>query len=380
MEQGDNPVIAFNAHLFSGTASYRSAGISVYILQLLQNLAPYLDNVEFHVLAGDGKLPETLAMPVHYARQSTASPWRRVLWEQAVLPNILLRLHARLLHAPAFVGPLIATCPQVVTVHDLSFVRHPEFFQPANRLYLRIMTYLTCKQARFILTVSEFTAREVRHWLHLPDERVIPVPNGIDGRFQPLPAEDIAVFARQKGLPERFVLFMGTLEPRKNLVTLIRAFARLNDPTLHLVLAGARGWYYEEIFKEIERLELRDRVLCPGFVPASEQVLWYNAAQAFAYVSLYEGFGMPALEAMACGTPTVASASTSLPEVCGKGALLVPPTDEASLAEALHLLVTNESLRRELRGRGIAQAAKFPWSETARRTAEVYQQALNEQR
>ncbi len=378
MEQGNNPVIAFNAHLFSGTASYRSAGISVYIVQLLRNLGPHLHDMELHVLAGDGRLPEDLMMPVHYARRSTAAPWRRIAWEQTALPGVLRRLHARLLHVPAFVGPLFTSCPQVVTIHDLSFLRHPEFFRPANRLYLRTMTRLTCKRARLVLAVSHFTAREVRQWLRLPDERVIPVPNGIDARFRPLPSKEVAAFVERKGLPQRFVLFMGTLEPRKNLVTLIRAFARLKDPSLHLVLAGARGWYYEEIFREIERLGLEERVLCPGFVPASEQVLWYNAARVFAYVSLYEGFGLPALEAMACGTPTVASATTSLPEVCGEGALLVPPQDEVALAEALHRLATDETLRHDLRARGIAQAARFPWSETARKTAAAYRQALHE--
>ena len=136
------------------------------------------------------------------------------------------------------------------------------------------------------------------------------------------------------------MLFLGTLEPRKNLIRLIKAFALLKDPDLHLVLAGAQGWFYQDILQEVERSGVADRVRFPGFVPSADQALWYNAADGFAYVSVYEGFGMPVLEALACGTPTVTSSTTSLPEAGGHGAVLVPPDDEHAIAAALHAVLT----------------------------------------
>ena len=372
-----NPLVAFNAHLLSGDASYRSAGISVYILNLLQRYAPNDRELRFQVFLGHGVAPEGVELPVTHTRPSTSSPWRRIAWEQTVLPILARRLGASLLHAPAFVGPLFAPCPQVITIHDLSFLRYPEFFRTGNRLYLSSLTGPACRRAGAVIAVSDFTAREVVKLLKVPEERVFRVYHGVAARFRPLPEARVAEFRRRRSLPDRFVLFLGTLEPRKNLIRLIRAFGRQNDPELHLVLAGGQGWFYEDILAEVERLGLSGRVHFPGFVSADEQVLWYNAARVFAYVSIYEGFGMPVLEALACGTPTITSASTSLPEVGGDAVVTAPAEDEAAIAEALQLLLTDEGLRHELRARGLARAAGFSWDAAARKTLDVYRWAIH---
>jgi glycosyltransferase involved in cell wall biosynthesis len=370
------PLVAFNAHLLAGDASYRSAGISVYIANLLQHLGQIDADFRFQVLLGDGVIPDDVSLPVTRARFSTRRPGRRIVWEQIILPRVLRRLGAGLLHAPAFVGPLMGSCRQVITVHDLSFLRYPEFFRPGNRLYLRTMTGVACRRADAVIAVSDFTAREVVELLGVGAGRVTTIYHGLAPRFRPLPEEDVARFRQEGGLPDRFVLFMGTLEPRKNLVQLVRAFARLQDPDLHLMLVGARGWYYESVFAEVERLGLADRVHFPGYVPAETQAFWYNAAHAFAYVSVYEGFGMPVLEALACGVPTLTSSTTSLPEVGGDAVVTAPPGDESALVESLDRVIHDVALRTQLRQQGMRRAASFSWDKAASQTADVYRSVL----
>ncbi|MGC9468855.1 MAG: glycosyltransferase family 4 protein [Anaerolineae bacterium] len=374
------PLVVFNAHLLSGDATYRSAGISVYIDSLLQHLGLEADGLRFQVLVGGGPGGADLShlgFPALRSRYATHSPSRRILWEQTVLPGLLRRLGADLLHAPAFVGPLASGCPQVITVHDLSFLRYPQFFRPANRLYLRTMTGVACRRAAAVIAVSEFTGKEVAELLRVPVSRIHPIYHGVAPRFRPLPRTDVDEFRRRQGLPERFVLFMGTLEPRKNLIQLVRAFRKLKDPDLHLILAGAQGWFYEEIFSEVEELGLADRVHFPGFVPAEDQPFWYNAADAFAYVSVYEGFGMPVLESLACGVPAVTSSTSSMPEAGGLGALLVPPDNVDAIAEAIDRILSDEALHGELREKGLVHAAGHSWDKTARETVAVYRRAMS---
>jgi len=373
-------LVAVNAHLLAGDATYRSAGISVYIAGLLRHLATVSDHLRFHVLLGEGVLPDGVRLPTTRSRFLTRNPLRRVMWEQAVLPSVLRRMGANLCHGPAFAVPLLSRCAQVVTLHDLSFLRHPKFFHRGNRLYLSLITRLSCHRAAAVIAVSNFTASEAVELLDLPSERVVTVYSGVSARFHPILEADVAKFREVKGLPERFILYLGTLEPRKNLIRLVRAFSRLADPDLHLVLAGAKGWSYGDIFKEVDRLGLQDLVHFPGFVPGAEQALWYNAARAFAYVSTYEGFGLPVIEALACGVPAVTSSTTSLPEAGGGGAIAVSPEDEAAIAEALHSAVTEETLRCELRQAGLAHAASFTWDHTALKTSEVYSRALDGRR
>ena len=377
MNSGNHPLVAFNAHLLTGEASYRSAGISVYVTSLLRHLASVESDLRYALLLGDKQVSaHAFGLPTVFSRLSTRRPPVRILWEQSVLPLLLRRLGADLLHAPAFVGPLLSPCPRVITIHDLSFLRYPEFFRRGNRLYLRAMTGIACRRAAAVIAVSNFTAAETVNLLNVPAERVHTIYHGIDPRFHPLPDDEVARFRREMALPEQFVLYMGTLEPRKNIVALVRAFARLRDPDLHLVLAGGKGWLYEEIFAEVERLSLDARVHFPGYVSAETQTLWYNAAHAFAYISNYEGFGFPVLEALACGTPTLTASTTSLPEAGGDGALTVPPDDETAISEGLHRLLTDSVLRENLRRRGLAHAAQFSWAETARQTAALYRQVL----
>jgi glycosyltransferase involved in cell wall biosynthesis len=301
----------------------------------------------------------------------------RVMWEQLVQPWVLRRIGAELVHGPVFVGPLFASCPFVVTIHDLSFIRFPNLFRPANRLYLTVFTRLSARRARRLIAVSAHAAAETTHLLGVPAERVDVVYHGVDPEFRPLPANQVTTFRQRRGLPEQFLFFVGTLEPRKNLVRLVQAFARVYDGRASLVLAGGRGWLYDDLFAEVKALGLTDAVIFPGYVMNEELPLWYNAATAMAYPSVYEGFGLPVLEAQACGTPVLTSNLSSLPEAAGDAALMVDPYDIDALAEGLSRLLMDEPLRRDLRERGLIHARRFRWSNTARETARVYRRAMS---
>ena len=375
---GGGSHVAINAHLLSGRAGYRSAGVHQYIYHLLRHLGQADDRLRYTVLLGEGVLPPDFALTSLQSRWSTSRAAVRVAWEQLVQPWVLRRIGADLVHGPVFVGPLLAHCPVIVTIHDLSFIRYPDLSRPANRMYRTVLTRLSAQRARRLIAVSAHAAAESTRLLRVPRERVDVIYHGVDPVFRPLPVDEVAAFRRDRGLPERFVLFVGTLEPRKNLVRLVEAFARIRDGRVRLVLAGGKGWLYDDLFAKVEALGLDEEVVFPGYVMNDELSLWYNAATVFSYPSVYEGFGLPVLEAQACGTPVLTSNTSSLPEAAGDGALMVDPYDVEELAAGLDRLLTDEPLRHELRERGLAHARQFSWSHTARETARVYRRAMTE--
>jgi glycosyltransferase involved in cell wall biosynthesis len=285
-----------------------------------------------------------------------------------------------LLHALAFVTPLLSRCPSVVTIYDLSFLLYPESFRRAKRSYLGLFTRLSARRARRIIAISESTKRDVVRLLGVPPEKVEVVYCGIDEAFRPLAEDQVAAFRSQHGLPERFILFVGTIEPRKNVTRLIEAFADLRFAIcdLRLVIGGAKGWFYQDVFARVEELGLQGEVMFPGYIPVSELPLWYNAAELFVYPSLHEGFGLPPLEAMACGTPVVAANTSSLPEVVGEAGLTVDPLDVEGLAEAMRRVLGDDALQQEMRKRGLQRARGFSWTKTAQETVQVYRRAMED--
>lgn len=374
--------VGLNAHLLSLGRDYRSAGPNWYIYNMLCQLPVAAPHLRYTAFLYEPRFPAPQDLRVKRSRLSTVTPFRRIAWEQFIAPKLLRQEQLDLLHGMAFVAPLRSPCPTVITIFDLSFVRFPTAFKPGNRLYLRMMTRISARKARQVIAISESTRRDVIAWLNLPSERVQTVYCGIDRSFQPLPQAKVAAFRHGRGLPERFVLFLGTIQPRKNLVRLVDAFADLiaQDDTrmadLHLVIAGGKGWLSEPVFARVEELGLADRVHFPGYVPEEEKRLWYNAAACFCYPSLYEGFGLPPLEAMACGVPVVSSNVSSLPEVVGDAALTVAPDDTSALAEALRRVLVDPELSAELARRGQARAMRFSWHDAARQTADVYRTAV----
>jgi glycosyltransferase involved in cell wall biosynthesis len=235
------------------------------------------------------------------------------------------------------------------------------------------------RRANVILADSQATRHDLTRLLSIDPARVELVYPGVGARFCPLPAEAIEPVRRDLGLPDHFVLFVSTLEPRKNLVRLLEAFAQIiqNDSSnLHLVIAGRRGWLYEDIFAAIDRLRLRERVRLLDYVHDKDLPALYNLAAAFAYPSIYEGFGIPPLEAMACGTPTVVADNSSLPEVVADAAVLVSAEDVGSIASGLARAVSDTALRARLRVAGPVQARTFTWEQAARQVLACYQRAV----
>ena len=373
--------IGLNAHLLSLSQSYRGAGISWYMVNLLKHLSRVSPDFFHYSAFLNDRLFAEPALTLHISRLPTQQPFVRIFWEQFIQPMALRQAQIDLLHALAFVAPVVASCPYVVTVYDLSFLRYPDAFRPFNRWYLSRFTTHSVKQARAVITISESTRQDVINLLGAPAQRVHTIYCGVDPQFQPLPAGKVAQFKQAQGLPDTFVLFLGTLEPRKNVEGLIRAYAlwRQHQPnTPSLIIAGGKGWYYQRIFELVTLLNLTESVRFPGYIAQDDLPLWYNAATLFVYPSHFEGFGLPVLEAMACGTPVITSNVSSLPEVTGRNgaARLVSPTDIAALADILAEVMSSAEMRAEMSRQGLSRAAEFSWEKTARETVALYQRVL----
>lgn len=378
-----SPRIGLNAHLLNLSGNYRSAGINWYIYHLLQNLET--SGCDFTVFLSEPRAGEYFKhLRLDLSRWPTHKPVVRIAWEQIVQPLALRRDSIDLLHALAFAGPVSISIPWVVTVYDLSFVRYPQSFNTANRLYLNWAVRHSLQSADRVIAISESTKRDLVTFFGAAPDNISVVYCGLDPAFSAAhDRAEIDLLRARRHLPEHFILFVGTIEPRKNVARLIRAFARAKR-TAHLphalVLVGARGWKYAEVDAVIEQEGMVNDVIFAGYVPQEELPIWYRAADLFVYPSLYEGFGLPPLEAMASGTPVVTSSASSLPEVVGDAALIVAPDDETALADAIIRGVSDRVLRDELRTRGFIQAGKFSWKRTARETIDVYQTVLSRDR
>ncbi len=371
--------IGLNAHLLSPQAGYRSAGIHGYItntLAALPNIAG--DAAHLTAFVGGANPVQFNGITMQQAALDTTAPPRRILWEQAVQPFHLNRFD--LYHAMAFVAPLLPyKPPTVVTIYDLSFIHYPQVLSTSRRAYLRAFTRHTVQKAARVIAISESTARDVVEQLGVSAECVDVAPCGTDfTRFRPLPDTDIAAFRDKHDLPLNFWLFLGTLEPRKNLPTLLHAYARLpQDSRPALVLAGGPGWDYQPIYDAIEQHKLQYDVYLPGFIPAEDLPLWYNSADVFIYPSIFEGFGIPPLEAMACGCPVIVSDASALPEVvAGTDNLRVPPLDVNAWENALRTALDDADWRARAATSGQRAARRYTWENTAQQTWASYQQAL----
>lgn len=369
--------IGLNAHLLSSQAGYRSAGIHNVIHQLLTHLPQFApDDWHFTAMIGAENSADYSHISMKRTALNTESPSKRIVWEQAIQPFQLGDYD--LYHAMAFVAPLFLLKPMVVTVYDLTFMRYPQRLTTARRLYLRMFTEITCKRAKRITVISHSTKQDLVDLLDIPAEKIDVTHLGYDREnIHPLSAETVAAFKQQKGLPDRFWFFLGTLEPRKNLVTLIEAYAQLPETErLPLVLAGGKGWMTDSIFEAVERHGLGDVVSFVGFIPTEDMALWYNSAEVFVYPSVFEGFGLPVLEAMACGTPVITSNVSSLPEVAEGVGLCLSPHDINLWTEALQRVYHDATWRAEASEKGLHKAQQFDWANTAQATINSYRHAL----
>ncbi len=305
---------------------------------------------------------------------------RRLFWMHCLLPATIRRSRPQLCHFPNSMAPLWQKSPFVLTIHDASLFLYGRYHPPARLLSIRFALPLLARRAEAIITVSHSARDDLIRTLQLPPEKVHVIYEAAASSFRPVTDRACLDALRRKyDLPEEFLLFVGTLEPRKNLRRLVRALQRIRREGYQqpLVLVGADGWKLADLHAEIERLGLKNAVRFTGYVPAEELPGLFSLATLFVFPSLYEGFGLPPLEAMACGTPVLTSNSTSLAEIYGGGAYLVNPRDEEELAAALMELLDDEELRRHLGQRGRRHAQQFSWARAARKTAAVYRHVLN---
>lgn len=369
--------IAINAHLLSGQQSYRRAGIHQYIFQLLSEISRFSKNFDLTVYANEtADLPPVPRMRFAKTRLPTERPLARILWEQLLWPLAINREQADLLHSMAFVTPFWSPCPSVVTVYDLSFIYYPERYPAFRRHYLTSQTRRSCRSARRVVAISESGRQDIHRLFGVPLSRIAVVPPGVSEIYYKRETAEVEAFRHQEALPEQFLLHVGTLQPRKNLLILIEALAKLKRPDLLLVLIGGKGWFFDEIFERVKALDLEKQVRFTGYVDDEALPLWYNAATVFVFPSLYEGFGMPVLEAIACGTPVIAAETSSIPEVTGEAARLFDPNDAAALAQHIETMLNNPAEMALMGESGVEQAQQFSWANSAKKMMAVYENAL----
>jgi glycosyltransferase involved in cell wall biosynthesis len=362
-------------------AVHRRAGLGRYCASLARALVPLLGDdlaLFFNREAGIDPVPGLEALPSRTVRLGY-KPWRMLVWAGQAARVGFDRLvpGATLFHATEHLLPPLRGVPTVLTVHDLVFRHFPEHHKPLNRWFLTGAMPLFCHRAGHIIAVSEFTRRDIVATYGVPREKITVVHEAADPSFRPQPPATIAEIRGRYGLPERYILYVGTIEPRKNLSRLLAAFERVRARGLvdALVIVGRRGWLTDRFYDDLARSPSRDAVLFPGFVPDTDLPAVYAGARVLAFPSDFEGFGLPVVEAMACGTPVVCSNASSLPEVAGDAALLVDPRDADAITLALARVLEDPSLCPAMRARGLVQAARFSWDRTARETAAVYAHA-----
>jgi glycosyltransferase involved in cell wall biosynthesis len=298
-----------------------------------------------------------------------------------VYPFLARRDRLGLLHM-TYMAPPILTCPLVLSVHDVSYKLYPRYFSPRVRFLLNLLVGPSVRRAARVLAISESARRDIIRFYKPDPDRVIVAPLAAAPHFMPQPEDEIARVRYIHDLPAQYMLAVGNKQPRKNLRRLVRAFASIaaDYPNIALVIAGQSGWRGSQVEAEVERLGLAERVRFTGYMPDDDLPALYAGATLFCYPSLYEGFGLPPLEAMACGAPTITSNTSSLPEVVGEAAITVSPTSTAEIACAMRLLLADDARRHEYSRRGMERAALFSWDRTARLTRDAYDAVLGVQR
>jgi len=357
-------------------AVHRRAGLGRYAQELTATLlAIDAENeyVAFYNRPSEAQIDPPFDRLPHLTTNLPNKPWRMsvLLAQLAHLPQDRLFPGVDLFHATDHLSPRLSRVRSVFTLHDLVFRFHPETHMPLNRWFLTLMMPRFLRAADAVIAVSQCTKRDAMRLYGLDEAKIRVIYEGVNTRFRPADSEAIKDVRARYGLPERFILYVGTIEPRKNLTILLEAYQALRSQgsNFKLVIVGKKGWLYKGFFQRLRELGLEGEVVFPGFVPDEDLPALYSAANLFVFPSLYEGFGLPPLEAMACGTPVIASNVSSLPEVVGEAGIMVEPRDVRALAEAMERVLMDN---REVGEKELQQAARFSWERAARETLLVY--------
>ena len=356
-------------------------GIGTYVRNLLRHLARIDQTTEYVVLCGGTDCQLVAELGANFRAVPEASPGYSIR-EQITVPRDLRRERADLFHAPHYVLPPLTRCKSVVTIHDCIHLRFPQYLP--NKLgyaYARASLWAASHQSSRILTVSEASKRDILDYFNVPPEKIHVIYNGIDERFsEPPPEDDVARVRERYQLDHPFILYAGNIKPHKNIERTIEAFHLLRRSAefdqVKLVIIGDEIAKYAALRHAVHRHKLHKYVRFFGFVPDRTLAILYRLAGVFVFPSLYEGFGLPPLEAMASGTPVITSNVSSLPEVVGDAALLVDPLQPEAIADAMRRVLTDDELRRDLKARGLVRAKQFSWERSIRRVREIYGEVL----
>jgi len=364
----------------------QGGGIGRYVRELVTSLAEIDKETPYSLfIAGAGQLGDSPEGNFQWKPTKISPKWFARIWHRLrmPIPIDLFTGQLNLFHATDFVlPPTLPTTKTILTVHDLSFIRVPDAASPRLRAYLNQVVPRSVKNANHILADSQATKEDIVEFYDTPAEKITVLLSGVDKIFMPQADKSQIDSVRQKYQigSKPYIFTIGTVQPRKNYSRLIQALARLreNKYDVQLVIAGGKGWLEDEMYQTIEETKLFDFVKLIGFADEVDLPTLYSDAMCFAFPSLYEGFGLPILESMACGTPVVTSNISSLPEVAGNDALLVDPYDVEELAYALERILTDTELRQKLVDGGLQRAKAFTWERSAIQLRSVYQQILDE--
>lgn len=360
----------------------KGSGIATYASNLAKNLAR-LDCTNSYVLVhsqiGDiAKNTESLIIPRY------RFPFGKEIRKFLLMPRALNGRRLDIVHETYHFGPFLlrSKYKKIVTVHDIVPLLFRDVHGVRSILRHKLGLHVIANRVDKIITVSNSTKRDLVEHLNISERKIAVVYEAADERYSPISKDIVEAVKKKYNIHWPFILFVGTLEPRKNIPMLIKAFYKMKNMSIgckfRLVIAGKKGWKYEGIFNTVDKLNLQKDVLFTGYIPEEDMPALYNAATLFVYPSLYEGFGLPPLEAMACGTPVITSNTSSLPEVVGDAGIMIDPYDVDALAKAMYDMLTNDGLRENFVREGLKRARMFSWEKCAIETLKVYREVYDE--
>lgn len=354
-------------------AAINQAGTGIYIKRLVEAFE-HLQKPETFVYFSVKHQRDMSAPKTYRTRINTV--YRDLIWMHTILPLQTRRAGVKVLHMPAGIIPYFPPKPVVLTILDTILFQTPERFPLWQRYYFQSLGPRSALFADRIITISEHSKLDIIRQFNVPPEKVTVTYLAAGSEFKPLPPDNIASVRQKYGLNQNFILTVGTIEPRKNLARILDSFVSLKSDgfAYQLVHVGPNGWLQENLVTKIKQLGIQKSVRFLGFLPIQDLVAVYNAATLFVYPSLYEGFGLPVLEAMACGCPVVTSNTSSMPEVAGDAAILVDPSQVGAITKGITDVLNNSYMAADLRERGLLQCQRFSWYQTALETLNVYRE------
>jgi glycosyltransferase involved in cell wall biosynthesis len=362
--------IAIDARL----SYYVQAGITQYTLNLIRALA-VIDSQDEYLIFQRRPDQQVIVSQENFRRVSLWTPTHHPLEQYVLAVELLLQGKIDIIHCTDFIPPFYYQGPTVITVHDLAFLLYPHFLTRKSARYYGLIDRAV-RHATHIIAVSEATKRDLVRLTGTPESKITVIYEAAQSIYSPIRDQEVLGRIHKKyHLPEQYILFVGTIEPKKNLPTLIRAFQSLIEQykaEADLVIVGKAGWLYDDVYRLVEELGLSERVHFLGRVPTADLPHLYNASQLLVLPSYYEGFGLPPLEAMACGVPVIVSDTSAMPEAVGDAALRVAPEDDEGFTVAMWRLLTDDALRADMISKGLKRVKSFSWERAARETLEVY--------